>query len=192
MRWCANWLRRCRFRDPLPAFGQTLPIGEDGLGDRMINNMLAKLKSRFRAWLFRQKIESGTVTLTQRRIFILPTRQGLALALVLGLMLLVDINYNLSLGYVLTFLLAMMAVMSMLHAFRNLAHLEVRAGRADAVFCGETARFVLHFRNPGTLARYQLVLRHENGITVTFDVPAQQDSEVVFPLPATRRGWLQP
>ena len=153
--------------------------------------MLAALRLRFNTWLFRPKIEHGTVTLTQRRIFILPTRQGLALALLLVLMLLGDINYSLSLGYVLTFLLATMAVMSMLHAFRNLAHLEVRAGRADAVFCGETARFLLHFRNPGALARYQLVLRHENGGTFTFDVPAQQESEVAFPLPATKRGWLQ-
>jgi len=154
--------------------------------------VLSALRQRFNTWLFRPKIEHGTVTLTQRRIFILPTRQGLAMAMLLALMLLGDINYNLSLGYVLTFLLAMMAVMSMLHAFRNLAHLEVRAGRADAVFCGEAARFMLHFRNPGALARYQLVLRHENGSTVTFNAPAQQDSEVAFPLPATRRGWLQP
>ena len=154
--------------------------------------MLTALKTRFRTWLFRPKIESGTVTLTQRRIFILPTRQGLALGLVLVLMLLGDINYNLSLGYVLTFLLAMMAVMSMLHAFRNLAHLEIRAGRAEAVFSGETAHFIFHFRNPGTLDRYQLSLRHDNGSTVSFDVPARQDSEVAFPVPATQRGWLKP
>ena len=96
--------------------------------------MPAALKQRFRNWLFRPKIEHGTVVLTQRRIFILPTRQGLALGFVLLVMLLGCINYNLSLGYVLTFLLAMTAVMSMLHAFRNLAHLEIRAGRNDAVF----------------------------------------------------------
>lgn len=154
--------------------------------------MLTALKQRFRTWLFRPKIESGTVTLTQRRIFILPTRQGLALGFMLVLMLLGDINYNLSLGYVLTFLLAMMAVMSMLHAFRNLAHLEIRAGRAEAVFSGETARFVFHFRNPGTLDRYQLNLRGDHGSTVSFDVPARQDSEVVFPVSASRRGWLEP
>lgn len=154
--------------------------------------MINTLRQRFNTWLFRPKIESGTVVLTQRRIFILPTRQGIAMAFLLVLMLLGDINYNLSLGYVLTFLLAMMAVMSMLHAFRNLAHLEVRAGRAEPVFRGETARFALHFRNPGALARYQLVLRHENDGTVIFDAPAQQDSEVSFPIPATQRGWLQP
>ena len=154
--------------------------------------MLTALRQRFNTWLFRPKIDSGTVVLTQRRIFILPTRQGLAMALLLVLMLLGDINYSLSLGYVLTFLLAMMAVVSMLHAFRNLAHLEVRAGRAEPVFSGQTARFSLHFRNPGALDRYQLVLRHENGGTVNFDAPGRRETEVAFPLAASRRGWLAP
>ncbi|OGT03270.1 MAG: hypothetical protein A2143_00235, partial [Gallionellales bacterium RBG_16_57_15] len=108
----------------------------------------------------------------------------------LALMLLGDINYNLSLGYVLTFLLAMMAVMSMLHAFRNLAHLEIRAGHADAVFSGGTAKFLLHFHNRSKLARDQLCLRNDAGSMISFDVPAQHDSEVAFPVPATQRGWL--
>lgn len=154
--------------------------------------MLAPLRQRLATWLFRPAIDHGTVTLVQRRIFILPTRQGLGLAAVLVLMLLGDINYNLSLGYVLTFLLTMMAVMSMLHAFRNLAHLEIRAGRIDDVFCGETARFRLHFRNSGPLSRYRLHLRDAQGGDLAFDVPAGQDTEVDFPLPARRRGWLTP
>lgn len=151
--------------------------------------MFTALRQRFRNWLFRPKIEHGTVVLTQRRIFILPTRPGLVLVWVLILMLLGDINYNLSLGYVLTFLLAMMAVMSMLHAFRNLAHLEIRAGRTDAVFSGETARFIFHFNSK--FPRYQLVLHGGNGASVSFDIPAGQDSEIIFPLPALKRGWLQ-
>ncbi len=88
--------------------------------------MFASLRNRFRIFLFRPKIDNGSVTLVQRRIFIIPTKQGLMMVFVLILMLLGDINYNLSLGYVLTFLLTMMAVMSMLHAFRNFAHLEIR------------------------------------------------------------------
>ncbi len=149
--------------------------------------------------MFRPRVEHGTVTLTQRRIFIIPTRQGFMLGFVLLLMLLGDINYNLSLGYVLTFLLAMMAVMSMLHAFRNLAHLEIRPGRAVPVFSGETARFMLHFNNRSLLPRYQLCLvqsgdsfwRNPN-TPLKFDAPAGQDSEIAFPLAAARRGWLQP
>ncbi|MDD4928490.1 MAG: DUF58 domain-containing protein [Gallionella sp.] len=147
------------------------------------------LKERFRTWLFRPQIEHGTIVLTQRRIFILPTRQGLSLAVVLVLMLLGDINYNLSLGYVLTFILATMAIMSMLHAFRNLAHLEIRAGRADAVFSGDTAYFLLHFNS--ARARYQLCLQDTRGNTVGFDAPAGQSRDIFFPLPATRRGYLE-
>ncbi|MFY9260388.1 MAG: DUF58 domain-containing protein [Gallionella sp.] len=153
--------------------------------------MFNRFKQKFRTWLFRPKIDHGTVVLIQRRIFILPTKQGLVLGGVLVLMLLGDINYVLSLGYVLTFLLAMMAVMSMLHAFRNLAHLQIRAGRVDAVFCGEPAQFMLHFDNPSTLARHQLWLRDLQGNKVSFDLPAQQVSQVAFPLPTQQRGWVQ-
>jgi len=159
--------------------------------------MLSMLKIRFRTWLFRPKIDSETVILTQRRIFIIPTKQGLALALVLIVMLLGDINYNLSLGYVLTFLLAMMAVMSMLHAFRNMAHLEIRAGRAESVFSGENAKFMLHFHNRSKLPRFQLCLAQSGtsfwadaSTMLKFDVPTRQDTEVAFPIPTTQRGWL--
>lgn len=157
--------------------------------------MADALRQRFRNWLFRPHIEHGTAVLTQRRIFILPTRQGLALGGLLVLMLLGSINYNLSLGYALTFLLAMMAVVSMLHAFRNLAHLEIRAGRCQPVFCGETAHFVLHFAS--RWPRYQLSLRGPGGTsgpdgeTVSFDIPAPAELQIRYPLPTGKRGWLE-
>ncbi|MBI3903992.1 MAG: DUF58 domain-containing protein [Nitrosomonadales bacterium] len=151
--------------------------------------MLTALRQQFRTWLFRPQIESGTVTLNQRRIFIVPTRSGLGFAGVLVLMLLGDINYNLSLGYVLTFLLGTTAVMTMLHTFRNMVRLEVRAGRADAVFAGETAQFVFHVHNAGALPRYRLILHDKNQRRVMFDISAQQSVEVKLPLPAARRGW---
>lgn len=166
------------------------------IGDNPFNLRIAAIfrldahKQRFRTWLFRPKIEHGTIVLTQRSIFILPTRQGIAMALLLILMLLGDINYNLSLGYVLTFLLAMMAVLSILHAYKNLAQLEIRAGRAGAVFCGKTARFNFHISSDRP--RYQLCLRDENDNKSCYDIPAARDHQIVLARPATRRGWLQP
>ena len=152
--------------------------------------MLTALRQQFRTWLFRPKIESGTVTLNQRRIFIIPTRQGIGFVFVLLLMLMGDINYNLSLGYVLTFLLGTTALMTMMHTFRNMAQLEIRAGRADAVFAGDMAQFVFHFHNNGRLPRYHLKLHDGNGHSVTFDIPAQQSIEIKLALPAAQRGWL--
>lgn len=152
--------------------------------------MLAMLQQKLSRWMFRPQISSGTITLNQRRIFILPTRRGLGFACVLLLMLLGNINYNLSLGYVLTFLLGTTAAMSMLHAFRNMAQLEIRAGHNDAVFASDRADFLFHFHNSGNLPRYQLNLRDSEGNNTTFDLPAQEHTRVLLSIPATQRGWL--
>ena len=50
--------------------------------------------------------------LTQRNVYILPTAPGLMLALTLLLLLVTSINYQLNLGYLLTFLLAGCAAMA--------------------------------------------------------------------------------
>lgn len=181
--------------------------------------MFTALHQTLQKWLFRPNIEHGTVTLTQRRIFILPTWSGLGFAFLLLLMLVGDINYGLSLGYVLTFLLATMAVMSMLYAFRNMANLQIHAGHCEAVFAGETAQFIFHFHNLSNLPRYQLTLKnrvnasalpqqkniaknkifprkqknpaaiHSPAATI-FDLAAQQNLAVKLPIPATQRGWM--
>src|SRR3972149_4595322 len=87
--------------------------------------------------------ETGTIFLAQRRVYILPTRHGITFGLALLLMLICSINYTLSLGYALTFLLAGMGLVSMLHTYRNLAHLYVSAARVEPVFVGEQAKFAL-------------------------------------------------
>ena len=76
------------------------------------------LRQRISDWIFRARApENAPVVLTQRRIFILPSRTGYFFALVLLLLLIASINYSLSLGYMLTFLLAGMGGVSMLHTF---------------------------------------------------------------------------
>ena len=134
--------------------------------------------------------EAGVVFLSQRRVYILPTRPGITFACVLVLMLIGSINYSLSLGYILTFLLGGMGVVSILHTFRNLAHLYVSAGRAAPVFAGDTAQFQLFLESRSTFDRYSLDMRCR-GATVRCDVPAHSTAAVLVPLKAERRGWLQ-
>lgn len=153
--------------------------------------MLATLQQRFSNWAQARQIRhEGTVTLTQRSVYIIPTRRGFAFAGALVVMLMGDINYVLGLGYVLTFLLGAMGLMSMLHAVRNMLRLEIRAGRTEPVFAGDTAEFRFHLHNPRSLARHGLHLRDGDGHHAEFDLPAAQDIEVGLPVPAQRRGWL--
>ena len=120
----------------------------------MISGLTYQLRERISDWIFRTRIpETPPVVLTQRRIFILPSRTGYFFAFVLFLLLIASINYSLSLGYLLTFLLAGMGGISMLHTFRNLVRLSISPGKVEPVFAGEIAEFHLVMSNPG-VARY--------------------------------------
>ena len=124
--------------------------------------MFAELRQSIADWIFRAAVpEAPPVTLVQRRIFILPTRQGYVFALTLLVMLLASINYQLSLGFILTFLLASMAGVAMLHTWRNLAHLKLRPGRCDPVFAGEAAHFGVTIETPAQ-TRFAIAVRRQD------------------------------
>ena len=74
---------------------------------------LRALRSRFQRWFHDRLPRTDTLTLTQRNVYIVPTRAGAMLALTLLLLLVASINYQLNLGYLLTFLLAGSAVVGM-------------------------------------------------------------------------------
>ncbi|HSQ05197.1 MAG TPA: DUF58 domain-containing protein, partial [Burkholderiales bacterium] len=108
------------------------------------------------------------------------------------LMLAGSVNYNLSLGYVLTFLLSAMGVNAMLHTFRNLAHLKVTAGQVLPVFAGEQASFVFNLENPGDLTRHSIGLTWDGIATTYVDIPPRRPVRAAIAVPAPRRGVLRP
>src|SRR5690606_15729386 len=124
--------------------------------------MFAQLLHRSQLYRFlqakrgRTPAVSGPVYLSHRRVYILPTRAGLAFAVSLLLMLIGSINYQLSLGYMMTFLLAGTATVAMLHTYRNLVHVRIEAGKVEDAFAGDEAYFHLHLHNPGHYERIAL------------------------------------
>lgn len=149
------------------------------------------LHDRFIAWALRARPpEPVPVTLSQRRVYVLPTRAGLLYAVSLLVMLIGAINYNLSLGYALVFLLAGLGVAAILHTFRNLVRLSLATGVAPPVFAGETARFPLVLHNPDARARRLIRLFLPGQPATEVDVPPQGSARALLPLPAARRGWL--
>ena len=147
----------------------------------------------FKRWLFRlYGPEAAPIRLSQRRVYVLPTRAGLAFAASLVLMLTGAINYNLSLGYALIFLLAGLGLVTLLHTFRNLVHLEISPGRVEPVFAGDNAGFGLQLHNRRGQSRFALELKLDGGETQACDLAAEATTLVSLPLLARRRGWLRP
>jgi len=133
---------------------------------------------------------AGPVVLGSRSIFILPTAHGLLYSLLLVALLLGSVNYANALAYLLTFLLAGMALVSILHTQRNLLGLELTVIGGDPVFAGEESRFQVCLRNSGPA---RTAVRIESGAVklAPVDLPANDTRCLVFAVPAPRRGWQE-
>lgn len=152
---------------------------------------MAALKPYWNRWLSRRIPPAASVRLNQRRIFIIPSQVGLAFMVALLLMLLAAINYQNSLAYALTFLLSSVFVVAILHTYRNLAGLILKAGAAPAVFAGEPATFRVRLESSAR-AHQAVSLGWPPVDLQTLDVPATGQVECQLNLPTTQRGWLRP
>ncbi len=157
----------------------------------MIGRLLER-NPRFANWMYGfVPPERGTVVLVHRRVYIVPTRLGWFFGGTLTILLIGSINYALSLGFALTFLLAGLALAGMVHTARNLARIAVSTGRSEPVFAGESAQFRLFLDGRAAFDRPSILARHlGSGAQLVVDIPARGIAEVVLGVPAPRRGWL--
>ncbi|MGQ0510059.1 MAG: DUF58 domain-containing protein [Betaproteobacteria bacterium] len=135
--------------------------------------------------------ERGAVVLGHRRVYIVPTRLGWLFAGALAILLVGSINYAMSLGFALTFLLGGLGVAGMVHTARNLAQLAISAGRIEPVFAGEQAPLRLVLASQAPFDRPQILVRHvDSGAQQVAELGVRETAEAVLAVPARRRGWL--
>ncbi|MCB1955402.1 MAG: DUF58 domain-containing protein [Rhodocyclaceae bacterium] len=137
-----------------------------------------------------RRAEPLPARLGHRRIFVLPTGLGLAFGATLVTMLLASMNYALSLGYAVTFLLAGVGLVSLHQTFRNLIGLELIAARLGPSFCGTDAQLELVFRNALDRPRIHLDVFLDPARPTRFSIDADAITHVTVPVPTQRRGWL--
>lgn len=155
------------------------------------NTLAGRLRRKAASRLVRER-DAGALLLGQRRIYILPTGPGLGFGALILVLLIGSINYNLGLGYALTFTALSCALVDMVLTWRNLAHLVLTPGRAPSVFSGQEALFELQLSNPGPRNRYAVCVdvagvaepRH------VADVAAGSSASVRIAVPTEHRGWL--
>lgn len=132
----------------------------------------------------------GVATVGRRQIYIIPTRYGTVYALLLVLMWIGSINYANNLGFLLTFLLTGLGLVTMLHTWRNLVGLSCQALRSEPVFKGQTARFRIQLQNQRPVERPRISLHFRKGEAVTCDLSPQGTQTLHLQVGAERRGRL--
>ncbi len=162
-------------------------------------NPVRFIQARLQRWFESRLPLADSVTLTQRTVYILPTRPGLMLALTLAVLLVACINYQLNLGYLLTFLLAGTALAGMHACHGTLRGLAMNLIAPGAQHAGATTTFDINLTNA------RRTTRHAIGLSVLdpqaaggqpgagrhwawTDVPAQGSSVVQVAFTPQRRG----
>lgn len=107
---------------------------------RVFVPLLARFRER---WLQRQTAEREKVLSSMARLPVVPSGFGLALGVLLVVMFVWSANHQLNLGYALTFLVAMLALLSAGMTVAQLAGLRLQLDDAQPVFAGEVACFPL-------------------------------------------------
>lgn len=150
------------------------------------------LRARWRRWWLARHPATERWTLTQRNIYIVPTGAGLAFVVTIAVLLLASINYQLNLGYALTFLLAGSALASMHMTHASLRGLTLHLRPAQPATAGRDAQLELVITNPGA-QRHGVGVRVElEGAAATplawADIAAQGQSILHLRFPAGARG----
>lgn len=176
-----------------PALGRPAPAAAAAARSR-------SPRRRLRDWWLTRHPRTDSSTLTQRNIYILPTRGGLVFALTLLVMLLASINYQLNLGYVLTFLLAGAGLVSIQLTHGTLRGMTLHLRPPAPVFAGEPALLEIVLDSPrGT--RHGVGLRfadprHDrrrkprgDRRNAWCDVPSEGQASARLAVVPRRRGW---
>ncbi|MFK7993164.1 MAG: DUF58 domain-containing protein [Granulosicoccus sp.] len=138
--------------------------------------------------LFRSRAEDTLPhTVAHQRVYILPSKRGCAFLIALLLMLVASINYSLSLGYALCFLLTGLFCATLLHTYRNLAGLSVSTINSHDAFAGENVIFNVRLRNSLARTRHGIRVTAGNGVA-RVRIPPNGHVDANIAIKTTSRG----
>lgn len=152
-------------------------------------NLAARFRQRLRQWFESRLPLSDTITLTQRNVYILPSRPGLMLAATLMVLLVASINYQLNLGYLLTFLLAGSAAVGMHVCHGTLRGLRMHLLPPEPTYAHTPSMLEIHLTNERRTPRRAIALSVADTAQWTWtDVPAQGETRLTVAFQPGPRG----
>ena len=179
--------------DASPSRGRTQWPGEAGSTGALTWNPVTSVRRRLQAWWQARLPLGDSITLTQRNVYILPTWPGFMLGATLLVLLVASINYQLNLGYLLTFLLAGSAVVGMHACHGTLRGLTMNLVAPDAQYTGASTVIGINLVSDRRSVRHGIGMRvlgadKETPHWVWTDVPAQGSCTVHVAFKPERRG----
>lgn len=152
----------------------------------------AAFAGTYQRWLDRRLPAVRSCRLDNRRLFIFPSAAGGLYGALLAVLWLTATNFENNLVFALTFLLAGLFVVAILHTWGNLHGIEIAPLRAGNGFAGQEVEFALQLRNAGRRPRTGICLSWSGGPVRVLHLGAGEVCDLWLPVPAPQRGWLDP
>ncbi len=150
--------------------------------------------SHLQTYLLKRTSKQEKVSLTNKNIYILPTKQGFFYAFILLLMLLTAINFSNSLIFLLTFFLASLGLVSMLFTQKSLLGLSFQTAIAQPVYCKQNSLIPLYFSLANTSTNDKeilpscFIISYDN-VKQTIDIFEQKEA-IILSIKTTQRGYV--
>lgn len=128
--------------------------------------------------------------LSHQNIYLFPTRFGGSYLLFLLLLMILAINFNNALIYILLFWLLGFFIVSLLITWSNLVAISIRALPTTPLFVGEEGQFLYEIKG-GRRSYYGITLIGDEG-EVRVNVLAGEEVNIALPHRVTRRGLILP
>lgn len=135
---------------------------------------------------------ADAIYLHNRRLYILPTRFGYLFAIMLLFLFFAAINYQNSMAFMLTFMLASLGIVSLWHTHKNLLGITVKLQIPRPVFCGEDSEFKFEVSHANNSRRYAIGIQYADQAPVYLKLEPQGNTEVKLAIPTHRRGQFLP
>ena len=135
-----------------------------------------------------QAVNGQTITIQLGRIYILPTRAGLVFTALLIGMLLISINYKLSLGYALVFILVGVGLIGMIETVQNLHGLICHFPAPKPVYAGDEAHFPISLKAEKNPTRSGLEFLIQKKQMLAVNLPENGGLLSELPIKSKRRG----
>lgn len=153
------------------------------------------LKKKWQHWIDRRIPASDNIELSQRSIFIIPSRIGFLFFLLLLLLLVTAINYQNSLIYGLAFWLFAVAMSALIFTFRNLSGLIIKTSHSVKGFAGEKIEIPIRLKSNKReyqgLEIYWPQHQSESNPEIRVAIAQGEEKEITIPYQLGERGYLK-
>ena len=149
-------------------------------------------RQRFFNWIDRRAPLAASHRLTHKNLYTFPNRQGFLFLLLLLVLWVMGTNYQNNLILGLCYWLSSLFVVSILHAYANLAGISIRFIGAQPVFAGDKAGFVLEVYSDHRRECESIQLCWEDGTPESIRLIPGEPLRLTLWFTSHQRGYLRP